>query len=166
MSLTAKRLREVLKYDPSTGDFTWLVASRNTKVGTRAGYFGGSYVQIGVDGKLYLAHRLAWLFVHGDWPHEIDHANGQRHDNRLANLRLCTRSENNQNLGIRADNKSGFRGVWWNRANRCWSSQITIAGKRHNVGNFPAAEDAYAAYLKAKQNLHEFQPVPREKAIA
>ena len=153
--ITAERLRGLMTYDPDTGVLAW------SDTGAEAGY-RGVYRQVGIGGRLYYAHRLAWLYMTGEWPEaDIDHANGDRLDNRWENIRAANRSENNQNLGQRSDNKSGFKGVWWNRANRNWSSQIQVRGKRYCLGNYPTAEQAYSAYLDAKRELHKFQPTPR-----
>ena len=163
---TAHQLREMISYDPVTGVFKWLYNSRNTRIGQEAGY-RDRYVQIGISGRVYTAHRLAWLYMTGEWPTaDLDHINGDKHDNRWDNLREADRSENNQNLGMRSDNKSGFKGVWWNQANRNWSAQIQHRGKRHCLGNYPTPEEAYAAYLAAKRKLHTFQPVPRYEEAA
>ena len=165
--LTPSRLRELLHYDPDTGVFTWLVNSRNTKPGQVAGYCRGKYRQISIDGVLYFAHRLAFLHMTGEWPSfDVDHRNGHRSDNRWCNIRPADRSENNQNLGMRSDNSSGYKGVWFNKSNGKWSAMISHRGKRRFLGNFSSAEDAYAAYLAAKSQLHEFQPVPRYEGQA
>jgi hypothetical protein len=104
--LTAERLRELLHYDPDTGVFTWLrVKGRRVRVGALSGKAnGGGYFQIGVDGRIYYAHRLAWLYVHGEWPvASIDHVNCDRCDNRLANLRPATKAQNAANARKRTD---------------------------------------------------------------
>lgn len=157
------RLKELLHYDPETGVVTW----RATRGGVRAGTVAGStnhngYLQIGVDGRDYLVHRLVWLYVHGDWPkHQIDHINGVRADNRIANLREATNAENNQNLAIRPHNTSGFMGACWDSERRKWLAQIRADGKRKYLGRFDTPEVAHAAYLSAKSELHTFQPTMR-----
>jgi hypothetical protein len=100
-TITAERLRQLLHYDPERGVFTWLSRpaerSWNTRfAGTRAGTINGlGYVVIGILGRRYKAHRLAWLYVHGEWPgRELDHINCDKSDNRIANLRPATRSQN------------------------------------------------------------------------
>lgn len=98
--LTPERLRELLEYDPETGKFTWL-RNRAFKAlgGTHAGYLNSNgYLRITVDDVSYAAHRLAWLYVHGRWPDKtIDHINRNKQDNRIANLRDVTHSEQNYN---------------------------------------------------------------------
>ena len=116
IELNQSRLKELLAYDPDTGVFTRLVKSnRNVRIGAVAGTCDSKgYGQISVDGKLYRAHRLAWLWMTGAWPvAQLDHRNGVRHDNRWENLREATNGENNQNAAIRSNNTSGFMGVCW-----------------------------------------------------
>lgn len=165
--LTAERLRELLHYAPETGAFT-RVASRGGRA--MAGNIAGSidrqgYRRITIDRREYKAHRLAWLYVTGAWPENyIDHRNGVRDDNRFANLREATSGENHQNITRRSDNTSGFIGVTWHRQNMKWMAQIRVDGRYHYLGCFNTYEEANAAYLKAKADLHTFQPVPREAA--
>jgi hypothetical protein len=97
MTLTAERLREILGYDPETGLFTRLVRTGRIRAGEVAGTaHSRGYRSIVIDGRVYLSHRLAWLYVHGEWPPEqIDHINRNRADNRLVNLRAAKQSQNN-----------------------------------------------------------------------
>jgi HNH endonuclease/AP2 domain len=145
-NLTHARLKEVLSYDAETGVFT------------RAGRVSGTlhrlgYRQIGIDGKIYLAHRLAWFFVNGEWPSgDIDHANLDKDDNRIANLREVTKSENQHNRTKQANNSTGFKGVWKKR-NR-YSADIWAGGKKVRLGTFATPEEAHEAYKRAAANLH------------
>lgn len=164
VSSIAEVVRGLLLYSPEDGSLRWRI---NRKGGARAGDLAGSpmpngYIKVGVNGREYLAHRLAWLITHGEWPeHEIDHANGDRGDNRLANLRPATRSENGQNCGLRATNTSGFTGVTWNEARKMWQAQITAGGKHRVLGLFASPEQAASAYREAKSFLHTFAPTER-----
>jgi hypothetical protein len=156
--LIAERLRELLDYDAQTGVFTWKVrTSIRTAVGMRAGGVGGpGYWMISVDSKRYYGHRLAWLYVFGEWPKdgEIDHINGDRIDNRISNLREVSRSKNNENKREPLpNNKSGYLGVFRKRSR--WTSRIRVNGKTHSLGGFDTPEAAHAAYLSAKRILHE-----------
>ncbi len=161
--LSAERLRELLSYDAETGAFAWRIGRGGlAKSGARAGAIeSGGYVQIQVEGRLRMAHRLAWLYVHGRWPtFEIDHMNGVRDDNRLSNLREATRAENQQNeRRARSSNKaSGLLGVTWcERASR-WRAKIMLGGKNKHLGLFDTAEAAHNAYLAAKAEIHPFAP--------
>jgi hypothetical protein len=105
------------------------------------------------------AHRLAWLYVHGHLPFgSIDHINGIRSDNRLCNIRIATKSENNQNLKkAQKNNKStGLLGAFYNKRANCFISQIVINRKQIFVGRFKTKEYAHNAYIQAKRNLHPF----------
>lgn len=160
-----KRLREILSYNPETGVFRWKVRTAyRVKVGDVAGTINkdNGYADISIGGRKYRSHRLAWLYVHGRLPDgEIDHINGKRSDNRMANLRECSRSENGQNKGIRKDNKSGFVGVSWDKVANKWLAQIRVNNKTTKLGRFDTPEVAHQEYLSAKRKLHRFQPSPR-----
>jgi hypothetical protein len=162
-TLTAERLRELLHYNPETGVFTWRVNHRSVKAGSVTGCPSSSgYLRIVVDGRLYTAHRLAWLYEYGAWPKDqIDHVDGVRSNNAIRNLRSCTRAENMQNQRPPSTNSSGYLGVSWRGGSKPWRAQICWARRVINLGNFPTPEEAHEAYLKAKRELHTFQPVPR-----
>jgi len=155
--LTAARLRELLDYDASTGVFFWRrsVGSRAQK-GQAAGTTNGrGYIKICIDGSQYLAHRLAWLHVSGNWPtHNIDHISGNRTDNCICNLRDVAQSLNLQNQRFaRTDNKnSGLLGV--RKLRQRWGASITVDKKRIHLGLFDTAQQAHEKYLDAKRNLH------------
>lgn len=158
--LTAERLRQLFAYDPSTGIFIRLVNRRKFKAGAIAGYsHSGGYQRIMVDWVTYQAHRLAWLYSYGVWPaHELDHINGQRGDNRIANLREATSVQNHANMRLHSRNTSGFKGVSW-RGN-CWRATISHRNKAVHLGNFATPEEAHAAYCaKAKELFGEFARV-------
>lgn len=156
--LTQVRLKELLDYDPDTGLFRWkLYRGRLAKRGDVAGGEGAKgYWRVWVDGKFYSAHRLAFLWMTGEWPeHEVDHINGVRADNRWANLRQSTRSENMHNRLTSIGKKNGtLLGVSKNTHGGKFSAVIAVDGKRHRIGSFPTPEAAHAAYLKAKDELH------------
>lgn len=163
-NLTPARLHEVLAYDCETGIFTRkLTTSTRVKIGSIAGAFGsGGYINIKIDNVLFLAHRLAWLYVNLRWPDKrLDHTNGCLTDNRISNLREATASENQQNCKVRRDSSSGFTGVSFNKATNKWQAQISINGKTKYLGVFKTPELADAAYKATKLELHKFQPIQR-----
>jgi len=148
-------LMQALSYDIETGVFRWRVPSRRVSVGDVAGCVDNGYVRIKVKQRAYRAHRIAWLFVHGEWPSDdIDHINGDRSDNRIANLRDVPRAINCQNLRrARRDNKSsGLLGVTRDRG--MWLAQISVGGRNRLVGRFSDANQAHAAYVAAKRQQH------------
>ena len=155
--ITAAFLRELFHYDPETGVFTRLVTRQGQ--GARAGDVAGTlkpsgYLTIWICGANHMAHRLAWLYVHGKWPtHEIDHIDGNRANNAIANLRDVTRSVNHQNLRrARSDSAHGFLGVspFFGK----WKARITVNRVFQHLGVFDTPEEAHAAYLEAKRRLH------------
>lgn len=154
--LTAAGLRELFEYDPTTGVFTRLVyRSPNAKPGDIAGTPGkDGYVQIQIDGKLYKAHRLAWLYVKGEWPpHGVDHRDTIKSNNAWINLRAATPAQNAGNCGPRTSNTSGYKGVCRIKKNGKWMAQIQIGGRFNFLGYFETAEQAHAAYCVAAE-LH------------
>jgi hypothetical protein len=156
-----EELRQILSYDPKTGVFTWRVGSpRGGRqiAGNVAGNLGvEGYRHIRIKKRLYLAHRLAWLYVTGDWPGgDIDHKNGVPGDNRFANLREVTHAANMQNSKRRKHNTSGFKGVRLSAAkkNKRWFATIQKDGRMVYLGTFPTPEEAHAAYRKAAEVHH------------
>jgi hypothetical protein len=155
IELTAARVRELLHYDPETGLFTRLDSGE-----LAGGDNGQGHLRIRVDGRKYFAHRLAWLYVHGAWPMEqIDHINGVRKDNRIANLRDVPPKVNNENWRkATRRSKTGFLGVTVTAplyGEPAYVATIKVGGRRMIVGRFKTAADAHAAYVDAKRSQHE-----------
>lgn len=157
--LTAERLREVLAYDPESGLFTW---SARTGGSATKGRAAGTvdergYLRIGVDRRVYRAHRLVWLYVFGKWPSsEIDHIDGDKSNNRISNLRDVSRQVNQQNL--RHPHKrggSGALGVSKHASTGKWRARIWTNGKNKSLGLFDTKDLASDAYLSAKREHHE-----------
>ena len=146
-----------LRYDPYTGAFTWAVSpGRRVRAGTPAGTESDGYRQVCYGGKVYKAHRLAWFLVYGAWPSEqVDHRNGVRDDNRIANLRAVGFEGNAQNIRVAYKNNvtSGMLGV--TRRRKKWEAAIMCRGVKHYLGVFATPEDAHAAYVEAKRKLHD-----------
>ncbi len=162
--ITQSELKKVLDYDPVTGDFTRMVANSNRiKVGDIAGFVNkGGYKQLMINKKTYYAHRLAWLYIYGEFPqNHIDHINGNKKDNRIANLRECTNIENHQNMASRKNSTSKYLGVCWSNYHNKWFAQISFNYQKKYLGLFENEEEAFAAYLKAKKELHTFNPTVR-----
>ncbi|RVH21423.1 HNH endonuclease [Sinorhizobium meliloti] len=169
--LTLERLKAVLDYDPASGKFTW--RERDSSEFPKASLatvwnfrFCGKeasaahpkgYRQVSIDRSIYLSHRLAWFYTHGHWPNKIDHINGDRADNRLANLRSVETRDNQRNQKLKATNKSGVTGVTWDPINGTWRARITVNYITVNLGSFRFLEEATAARRTA-QEKHGFHP--------
>lgn len=158
--LTQARLNEVLTYDPATGIFRWRISTSNRRaVGSVAGCkIDQGYVVIGIDGALHMAHRLAWLYVHGEFPAgDLDHRDLCKDHNWLDNLRPATRSQNNANSKPPRHNKSGIKGVSFHKQTGKWRASIVINRKQRHLGLFERIEDAAAAYAaEAKSAFGQF----------
>lgn len=153
---SAERVRELLDYDPTTGLMKWRVARyRRVKAGAVAGYCNKvGRCSICVDGHTYFRSRLAWLWVHGEWPAaEIDHIDRNPANDRFSNLREASHAENNQNKLARKS--SGVRGVAY-RPNRRkpWRARIYAEGRLYYIGSFATEEEASAAYEAAAKVFH------------
>lgn len=158
--ITQQRLQELLSYDPKTGLFINLTQRQGpAKKGSIAGTKRlDGYIAIQIDGKLYSAHRLAWLYTYGSLPEkDLDHINEIKDDNRIVNLRLATHQQNQQNRSKPyKNNSSGLLGIYWNKQNKKWRAIIEINGKNKHLGYFNTAEQAHDAYLKGKREIHPF----------
>ena len=149
-------LKEILDYNSETGVFTWLKKVSkysNIKIGSVAGSSDvHGYYRIMVNGKIYKAHRLAWLYVYGEWPKNyIDHINGNPSDNRIENLRDVTRRQNQQNQKIHR--QGHLVGVSYSKPHKKWKSQIAINGRRKFLGLFETKEQAHEVYMKELEKL-------------
>ena len=155
--IPADRVRFVLDYNCETGVFTRKWCKRSNLIGSVANSKDGhGYIRIKVDGVNYLAHRLAWLWMTGDWPGQhIDHIDGNPSNNRWENLRCVTHQVNLQNRRhATVSNKSGFLGV----TSRGGSHMARIKrtdGKTIHLGSYGTPEQAHEAYLSAKRKLHD-----------
>lgn len=162
-ALKIEKLKALLDYEPHTGTFKWRVSRKGGAIrGDQAGsVYDNGYRYIRVDNCKYFAHRLAWFYTHGTWPqNQLDHRNGNRDDNRIANLREATHPQNQQNRSSAISRSAGLLGTRLKKGR--WEAAITSDGVRHYLGRFSTTAEAHAAYLKAKSRLHVFQPSTRE----
>jgi len=152
-----QRVQELLHYDPESGKLYWKQAvTRWIKPGDEAGTYGRYAVDVTLDKIKYRTHRIIWLMMTGSDPADllIDHADGNPHNNKLANLRIATSRQNQCNQKVRKDNTSGLKGVSWDSKRRKWQAGIQVNGKRIALGRFNTKEKAYAAYCEAARRLH------------
>jgi HNH endonuclease len=139
-------LLRIIHYEPITGVFRWLVAiNKKAVIGRNVGGVNKSlgYVVLGIAGKRYYAHRLAWFYMTGAWPDMIDHRDGDGLNNKWENLRIASKRENAMNSKKSATNKSGYKGVSWHIGAKKWQS---FCGPQY-IGLFDTAEQAHAAYM-------------------
>lgn len=149
--LTASRLKELLHYCPTSGEFIWLTKSplSRVEVGSVAGSICGVYRRIRIDSVGYYAHRLAFLYMTGEWPtEEVDHINTDGLDNCWLNLRQCSRAENVRNRKVNLNSKTGVKGV-----------MPYGAGYRVNVGGtylglFTSLEEAKQCAVRHRESIH------------
>jgi hypothetical protein len=146
--ITQEYLKSILSYDPETGIFIWKISKGRVKENDIAGNIHkNGYVNIKIDGLMYRSHRIAWIYIHGNLPNnEIDHINGIKNDNRIINLRQANHSENQKNCEKYKTNKSGFKGVSWDKSSNKWTAQAQLNGKKYNLGRFVMVEQAAEAY--------------------
>jgi len=139
-TLTQKRLKELLEYDPYTGNFIWRVSrkGRGTGAGMEAGRLNitTGYVRVQIEGVRFMAHRIAFLYMTGNLPSDdIDHINQIKNDNRWCNLREVTRVENKRNVALQRNNKSGVHGVHQRLRDDRWCAQIKIQQETIPLGS-------------------------------
>lgn len=150
---------DLVSYDPESGQFAWKYAAtaKGDLLKGEPGWTNADgYVVIGSGRRFVMAHRLAYEIMTGrPFPagRDIDHINGLRSDNRWANLRIASRSQNNMNAKVREDNSSGHKGVSFDRARKQWAAEIRAFGERHHLGRFDRIEDAIAARQRAENKM-------------
>ncbi len=149
-----ERLKEILDYNEETGEFRWKVRPAHR---IHIGDIAGSkklYIMIVVDGITYMAQRLAWMYITGEDPGElqIDHKDNNEHNNKFNNLRKASPPQNKSNQGARKDSKLGLKGV--QQIGNRYRVQIQKNGKRHHIGVYDTPEEAHKAYCEAADKLH------------
>ena len=153
-------VRQLLDYNPETGALRWKVSRGRVKAGSIAGCYNTElgYVLIGINGRLYRAHRLAFAIMTGEVPHEVDHRDGDAANNRWLNLRSCTKPQNNGNSRKRSGTKARLKGVSYEPRTGRWYARLGIGPKRYlHLGTHDTEEAAHAAYASAaKQHFGDF----------
>jgi len=170
--LSVSKLHEMLTYYPDNGALVWKERPRSHFKSDRDHLwwnktFSGSlalnyqkhngYLEGTIDGKPYLAHRVIWYMVHGEWPDQIDHINGNKNQNHLSNLRNVDQRTNGRNQKRSSLNTSGVTGVYWHKTSSKWRSVIKVDGHRKYLGHFDDFNEAVKARKEAevKYGFHE-----------
>lgn len=154
--ITGRELRKIADYNPNTGVMTWRVDKGRSRIGDAIGSLRhDGYLRAKINQREYLLHRLIWLWVTDSFPFEIDHINHCRTDNRIENLRECTRAQNHANRS-RKKRKSLPKGVRESGKSK-FCARIVVQGKEVNLGTFHSPESASSAYLSAaRKHFGEF----------
>lgn len=158
MNKLISELRTNFLYNPETGVFTNINQRQRCYNDSVAGYIKEGYIVLTYKGKKYLAHRLAYAFMTGEFPpegYEVDHIDGNTTNNTWSNLRLATHSQNMHNSKLRANNSSGYKGVTWHKHANKWIAQIQVNGNQIYLGSFNSAEEANSAVMQARVKLHQ-----------
>ncbi|EPM6208278.1 MULTISPECIES: HNH endonuclease [Enterobacter cloacae complex] len=164
MDISKSEVDRLFIYNPETGSLYCRVPFGRRKEGDPLGYVSNGRVVISLNNNHYLAHRIAWISLHGEIPpgKYIDHINGNPLDNSIKNLRLCTHQQNMMNRKMHKNNSTGLKGVYFDGSRsgpNKWRAQIRVEGKKVSVGRFATKEEAHSAYLKASQKYHgQFAP--------
>jgi hypothetical protein len=155
IDISQKRLHELVEYDPETGLFTATVSRGHVKAGTvLGGDNGDGYIKFSLDGNDYFAHRLAFLYVHGYLPDVVDHANGIRSDNRIANIRVADNSLNARNSSKKRYSLSRFKGASFDKRRKKWVAHIRAGGNLIYLGRHNTDVEAAFAYDVASLEMH------------
>jgi hypothetical protein len=158
--ITHERLKEVMHYDPETGTMTWIKpTARRVHIGDTAGCpCTSGHLQVKIDGRFYMVHRLAWLYMTGEWPpKDIDHEDLDNTNNRWKNLRRATESQNRANSKKLSTNTSGLKGVVWHKRDRIFEAKLGFGGKYLYLGRFDCPAAASFAYqIEADKRWGEF----------
>lgn len=157
LDLSQETLKEFLDYSPETGIFIWKKRSAlATKIGTVAGNLNAlGYIRIRFLRHGWMAHRLAWLFVHGEMPlDQIDHIDCDKSNNKIGNLRQASTSENLRNRKKSPRNTSGFKGVTWHKLNNKWLVACRVNGVKVHLGYYKDPEEASKVYLAFAKKCH------------
>jgi hypothetical protein len=154
--ITQQEVLDIFFYNPETGELFRKHQNGKTKI-VKTNH-NKRYTEIGVNKKLYLVHRLIFLYMTGETPIEVDHINHKRDDNRWCNLRNCTHSQNAKNGSLHKNNKSGHKGVCWSKGMNKWMAYITVDYKMKMIGYYDTVEEAGNAYdTKAAELFGKFQ---------
>ena len=153
--IPVEQISEMMSYDPGSGNLIWKVKRGSSKVGKIAGFEKSKgYIAVRVLEVIYHAHRVAWALYHNESPptdREIDHIDGDKSNNRIANLRLATSKQNKHNVGMIASNTSGVKGVTYRKNRNKWQAQISVDERCVYLGSYESFDDAVRARKAAEK---------------
>lgn len=155
--LTQKELKQWLQYSPLVGTFEWIKKGRRVQLLSLAGAVDrkSGYITIGLRGKTYRAHHLAWLYMTGELPTmDIDHKDGDKTNNAFSNLRLATKSQNCWNSKNFCTSSSGIKGVLYDKNAKKWRAVLSIYNKKVHIGLFKTKEEAEEAVKAKREEMH------------
>lgn len=142
-------------YEYKEGCLYWKVKRPSIRIGDRAGWLSGSgYRMINVQGKQIPEHRAIFAMHHGYFPYHVDHIDGNTTNNAIKNLRPATKAQNAWNCKLHSTNKSGVRGVYWNKLRNTWNAAVEVNGKKHHIGVYKELADAKAAIEAAREQFY------------
>jgi hypothetical protein len=152
---TIERLRELFTVSDD-GELIRILRVNSARLGPiRRSFNAKGYLRVQIGGSLYLAHRVIYAVIHGEWPQRhVDHIDGNKLNNRRANLRLATPSQNLYNRGSQRNNRLGVKGVCFDRRRGRYFAQIAARGKHHFLGYFHTLDEASSAYRVASARIH------------
>ena len=150
--ITQEELKKVLHYNKDSGVFVWIIKPcKNISINSVAGTLVNGYIYIRLNKKRYAVHRLAWLYEYGVMPSKhLDHINRIKSDNRIANLRDVSHSENHKNMPKQSNNTSGVVGVKWDKSRNRWSAYIKVEQKNIFLGRYVEFSEAVNARKNAE----------------
>jgi hypothetical protein len=155
--LNQELLKELVNYDPNTGVFAWKKIRPGVSSSKKFGSLKPSgYIVVLINKKLYRLHRLAWLYMTGEWPeNEIDHINGNKADNRFCNIRKATKAENNWNKKVRKDSTTGVKNVLYYPKYQSYYVRITANKIAHSFGPFKTKDQAALVAKEKRAEIHK-----------
>ena len=158
MSEFQNKLKQLFEYNKETGELIWKVSTNsNVKIGDIAGsidHRDRGYTDISIDGKRYKSHRLIWIWHFGNFDGMLDHIDTNRRNNKIENLRIATASQNNYNTNISKSNKSGIKGVYWEKFSQKWRVKIEANGKVYYFGRYSDLAKATQVMIESRKVLH------------